>query len=418
MTNWKRNIAFFITGQTISLIGSLLVQYAIMWYITLTTQSGVMMTISILCGFVPGLLLAPFAGVWADRFDRKKLIILADAFIAILTLITALVFLLGYREIWLLFVVSVFRSLGQAVHQPSVGAVYPQIVPQDKLMRVQGISSGIQSAMMVIAPIAGASLLTFASLEVIFSIDFFTAALAISSLLLFVTIPKPEKRPKGEKVDYLLDMKMGLKYIKSHHFLIPFFTYIALVLFFVAPAAFLTPLQVVRRFGDEVWRLSAIEITFSAGMTVGGLIIAAWGGFKNRIVTMVFALSFLGLSTMLFGIVGNFWVYLGVMVFMGLNLPFYNTPAIVMIQEKVEPEYMGRVMSVLGMINGAAMPLGMLVFGPLADYIAIEWLMVISGLVMLLIGLSILMNRGLMRAGESRKTIDTLKVEVVPTLSE
>jgi DHA3 family macrolide efflux protein-like MFS transporter len=106
------------------------------------------------------------------------------------------------------------------------------------------------------------------------------------------------------------------------------------------------------------------------------------------------------------------------MVFMGLNLPFYNTPAIVMIQEKVEPEYMGRVMSVLGMINGAAMPLGMLVFGPLADYIAIEWLMVISGLVMLLIGLSILMNRGLMRAGESRKTIETLKVEVVPTLSE
>lgn len=418
MTNWKRNIAFFITGQTISLIGSLLVQYAIMWYITLTTQSGVMMTISILSGFVPGLILAPFAGVWADRFDRKKLIIIADAFIAILTILTALVFLLGYREIWLLFVVSIFRSLGQSIHQPSVGAVYPQIVPQDKLMRVQGISSGIQSAMMVIAPIAGASLLTFASLEVIFSIDFFTAALAITSLLLLVKIPKPEKRPMGEKVDYLLDMKMGLKYIKSHHFLIPFFTYIALVLFFVAPAAFLTPLQVVRRFGDEVWRLSAIEITFSAGMTVGGLIIAAWGGFKNRIVTMVFALSFLGLSTMLFGIVGNFWIYLGVMVFMGLNLPFYNTPAIVMIQEKVEPEYMGRVMSVLGMINGAAMPLGMLVFGPLADYIAIEWLMVISGLVMLLIGLSILLNRGLVKAGETQKNQESLKVEVVPTLIE
>lgn len=418
MTNWKRNIAFFITGQTISLIGSLLVQYAIMWYITLTTQSGVMMTISILSGFVPGLLLAPFAGVWADRFDRKKLIIIADAFIAILTILTALVFLLGYREIWLLFVVSVFRSLGQAVHQPSVGAVYPQIVPQDKLMRVQGISSGIQSAMMVIAPIAGASLLTFASLEVIFSIDFITAALAITSLLLLVKIPKPEKRPMGEKVDYLLDMKMGLKYIKSHHFLIPFFTYIALVLFFVAPAAFLTPLQVVRRFGDEVWRLSAIEITFSAGMTVGGLIIAAWGGFKNRIVTMVFALSFLGLSTMLFGIVGNFWIYLGVMVFMGLNLPFYNTPAIVMIQEKVEPEYMGRVMSVLGMINGATMPLGMLVFGPLADYVAIEWLMVISGLVMLLIGLSILLNRGLVKAGETQKNQESLKVEVVPILIE
>ncbi len=403
MNNWKRNIAFFITGQTISLIGSLFVQYAIMWYITLNTQSGIMMTISILCGFVPGLILAPFAGVWADRFNRKSLIIVADAFIAILTLITAFIFMFGYREIWLLFVVSVFRSLGQAIHQPSVSSVYPQIVPEDKLMRVQGVSQGIQSAMMVIAPIIGASLLTFTSLEVIFSIDFFTAALAIASLLFLVKIPKPIRHDSNAKIDYLFDIKMGLKYIKSHHFLIPFFTYIAIVMFFVAPAAFLSPLQVVRRFGDEVWRLSAIEIAFSAGMTVGGLIVGAWGGFKNRIYTMVFSLAFMGLSTMLFGIVGSFWVYIAVMVFMGLNLPFYNTPAIVMIQEKVEPDYMGRVFSVLGMINSSAMPLGMLFFGPLADYIAIEWLMLISGFVMMIMGLTILMNKGLVKAGEVRK---------------
>lgn len=405
MTNWKRNITYFITGQTISLIGSLFVQYAITWYITLNTQSGIMMTISILCGFIPGLILAPFAGVWADRFNRKKLIIIADAFIAILTIITAFIFMLGYREIWLLFVVSVFRSLGQAVHQPSVGAAYPQMVPKDKLMRVQGVSSGIQSAMMVIAPIIGASLLTFTSLEVIFSIDFFTAAFAILSLLFLVKIPEQETIQADDKIDYLQDMKMGVKYIKSHHFLIPFFTYVGLVMFFVAPAAFLSPLQVVRRFGEEVWRLSAIEIGFSVGMTVGGLIVGFWGGFKNRIVTMVFSLAFMGLATMLFGIVGSFWVYIAVLVFMGLNLPFYNTPAIVMIQEKVEPEYMGRVLSVLGMINGAAMPLGMLFFGPLADFVAIEWLMIISGLVMLLLGLSILLNRGLVKAGEPQKNV-------------
>lgn len=419
MSNWKRNIAFFITGQTISLIGSLFVQYAITWYITLNTQSGIMMTISILCGFIPGLILAPFAGVWADRFNRKHLIIIADAFIAILTIITALIFAFGFREIWLLFVVSVFRSIGQAVHQPSVGAVFPQMVPQDKLMRVQGVSSGIQSAMMVIAPIIGASLLTFTSLEVIFSIDFFTAALAILSLLFLVKIPARETTQSTDKIDYLQDMKMGVKYINSHHFLIPFFTYIGLVMFFVAPAAFLTPLQVVRSFGEEVWRLSAIEIGFSAGMTVGGLIVGFWGGFKNRIYTMVFSLAFMGLATMLFGIVGSFWVYIGVLVFMGLNLPFYNTPAIVMIQEKVEPDYMGRVLSVLGMINGAAMPLGMLVFGPLADFIDIEWIMIISGLVMLLLGLSILMNRGLVKAGEPlKKTSKTVPLETIALSSD
>lgn len=417
MNNWKRNIAFFITGQTISLIGSLFVQYAIMWYITLKTQSGIMMTISILCGFVPGLILAPFAGVWADRFNRKTLIIIADAFIAILTLITAFIFMFGYREIWLLFVVSVFRSLGQAIHQPSVSSVYPQIVPEDKLMRVQGVSQGIQSAMMVIAPIIGASLLTFTSLEVIFSIDFFTAALAISSLVFLVKIPKPIRKDENNKIDYLADIKMGIKYIKSHHFLIPFFTYIAIVMFFIAPAAFLSPLQVVRKFGEEVWRLSAIEIAFSAGMTVGGLIIGAWGGFKNRIYTMVVSLFFLGFSTMLFGVINQFYIYIGVLVFMGLALPFYNTPAIVMIQEKVEPEYMGRVFSVLGMINSSAMPLGMLFFGPLADYVAIEWLMLISGFLMLIMSLSILLNKGLVKAGEPKKK-EKLGINQLPLTAE
>jgi MFS transporter, DHA3 family, macrolide efflux protein len=397
--NWKRNITLFITGQTISLLGSLFVQYAIMWYITLETQSGLMMAISILCGFIPALLLAPFAGVWADRYDRKKLIIAADSTIALLTLLTALVFLAGYKEIWVLFVVSIFRSLGSAVHSPSVGAVFPQIVPADKLMKVQGIGNGIQSAMMIVAPIIGASLLTFTSLEVIFSIDFFTALLAVSSLVFLVKIPKKASAKPVGKIDYLEDMKLGLKYIRQHHFLIPFFIFSAFVLFFIAPVAFLTPLQVVRNFGDDVWRLSAIEITFSAGMTAGGLLIGFWGGFKNRIVMMVYSLFAMSLVMIGLGIVNVFWVYLALMVVIGLMLPFYNTPAIVMIQEKVEPEYMGRVLSVMGMISGSAMPLGMLIFGPIADFIDIGWLLIGSGLVLIVVGFVVLADKHLVASG-------------------
>jgi len=397
--NWKRNVAFFITGQTISLFGSLLVQYAITWYITLKTQSGLMMTIAILCGFIPSLILSPIAGVWADRLNRKKLIIIADASIAAVTVATAFVFLSGYQEIWVLFVVMVLRSLGGAVHQPSVGAVYPQIVPSDKLMRVQGIGSGIQSAMMVVAPIAGASLLTFASLEVIFSIDFFTAFLAIVSLLTFVKIPKLDHAQQSGKIEYLADMKLGLKYIQAHHFLIPFFVFSTFVMFFIAPAAFLTPLQVVRNYGGEIWRLSAIEITFSAGMTIGGILIGAWGGFKNRIITMVYALVCMALAMIGLGLVTPFWIYLSMMVMMGIMLPFYNTPAIVMIQEKVEPEYMGRVLSVMGMLSSSAMPIGMLVFGPIADILDIGWLLIGSGIALLIIGGFVIANKQLRQAG-------------------
>ena len=247
MQKWKKTITFFMTGQIISLFGSMLVQYGITWYITLKTQSGLMMTLSILCGFIPSLLLAPFAGVWVDRFNRKKLIIIADAMIALVTLMTAIIFLLGYQAIWLLLVISVFRSLGNAVHSPSVGAVYPQIVPKDKLMKVQGLNQGIQSAMMIVTPVMAATLLAIWPLQYIFAIDVVTAILAISTILLFVDIPKhTNQAAKGTKIDYFQDIKLGASYIRHHIFLIPFFVYTAVVLFLVAPLAFLTPLQIGR----------------------------------------------------------------------------------------------------------------------------------------------------------------------------
>src|SRR4051812_49385345 len=136
MQHWKKNIILFLGSQTISLFGSALVQYAILWYITLNTQSGMMMTISILCGFVPTFILSPIAGVWADRYNRKMLIILADSLIAISTLVLAILFLIGYDDLWLLFVMSAVRAVGTGIQTPAVGAILPQIVPEDKLTKV------------------------------------------------------------------------------------------------------------------------------------------------------------------------------------------------------------------------------------------------------------------------------------------
>lgn len=119
--NWKKNIVLFLASQAVSLFGSSLVQYAITWYITLKTQSGVMMTTSIICGFLPAFLVSPFAGVWADRYNRKILIMAADSFIAVSTLILALLFLAGYNAIWLLFVVSAVRSIGSGIQTPAIG---------------------------------------------------------------------------------------------------------------------------------------------------------------------------------------------------------------------------------------------------------------------------------------------------------
>ena len=212
--NWKKNTILFLTSQAISLFGSALVQHAITWYITLKTQSGMMMTIAIICGFLPTFFLAPFAGVWADRYHRKTLIILSDSLIAVATLTLAVLFLTGHNALWLLFVASVIRSFGAAVQTPAVGAFLPQLVPGDKLTRVNAVNSSIQSLMMLIAPMLSAVLLTVTTIEIIFFIDVVTAAIAVAILLLFLHVPAHAKALSKQAVGYLEDLRRYRLYQK------------------------------------------------------------------------------------------------------------------------------------------------------------------------------------------------------------
>ena len=398
--SWKKKIILFLVSQTISLFGSALVQYAISWYITLKTQSGVMLTISIVCGFLPTFFLSPFAGVWADRFNRKVLIILADSIIAISTLIIAVFFLTGHKEFWLLFVVSAVRALGTAVQTPAVGALIPQIVPEDKLTRINATNGSIQSVIMLVSPMISGALLTVASIETIFFIDVVTAAIAVLTLLFFLRIPVHAKALEKKTKSYFSDMLEGYIYIRNHGFIKKIFAFCAVFFIAAAPVTFLTPLQVTRSFGNDVWRLTAIEVVFSIGMMAGGIIMATWGGFKNKIHSMVLATVIVGLGTFALGLTPVFWTYLIFMAIIGISIPFFNTPFTVLLQQKVEGDFLGRVFGVMGMISSVMMPLGMLIFGPVSDFVKIELLLVGTGIVMLVQAFLMLGSKVLIEAGK------------------
>jgi DHA3 family macrolide efflux protein-like MFS transporter len=400
INNWKKKVVLFLLSQTISLFGSSLVQYAIMWHITLTTQSGVMMTIAIICGFLPTFFLSPFAGVWADRYNRKILIIMSDSIIAISTLILAILFYIGYDMLWLLFLVSAIRALGTAVQIPAVGAFIPQLVPQDKLTKVNATNGTIQALVMLVSPMLSGALLTIATIEVIFLIDVVTAALAVSVLWLFLHVSVHAKASQKQTIGYFSDMRAGFTYINKHDYVKKLFLFCACYFVLVSPVAFLTPLQVTRSFGEDVWRLTAIEVTFSIGMMLGGIIMASWGGFKNKVHSMTLSTLIIGGCTFALGIIPNFPIYLAIMAFAGIAMPIFNTPFTVLLQEKVEDDFLGRVFGVLGMISSTMMPLGMLLFGPLADIIKIEWLLIGTGLLIFIEGFFLLGSKVLIEAGK------------------
>ncbi len=400
--NWKRNAGFFIGGQFVSMFGSMLVSHAITWHITLQEQSGALIALFTAAAMLPMVFISPFAGVWADRYNRKHLVNISDAAIAVITLAVAIFYSAGVKNVWLLFATVMARSVGMGIQQPAAGALIPQIVPEEHLMRFNGIQSTAQSITQFASPMAAAALLSFVPIEFIFYIDVVTAMVGIATVFFCVKVthvPKKREQTSGAKA-YYHEMAEGFRFVVGQPWLKTLLIASALFGIFASPAAMLTPLQVVRTFGEDVWLLTAIELAFSAGMMAGGIMIAAWGGFKNKSHTMVFAWLCFGVTTLLFGVIPNFWVYLGVMVLCGLSMPIYNTPAMTLLQTKIPPELMGRVFSVMMIINGLAMPLGMALFGPLGDVVRIEWLLIVTGILLIAGGFALYGRKELMKAGE------------------
>ena len=402
-TRWKRNAGFYIGGQFVSMFGSMLVSHAISWHILLQEQTGSLVALFTCAAMLPMVFISPFAGVWADRYNRKYLVNISDAAIALITLVVAILYSAGHQSIWFLFATVMARSVGMGIQNPAGSALIPQIVPEEHLMRFNGIQSTAQSLTTFAAPMAAGALMSFLPLQTIFYIDVATAAIGISTVFFFVKVPhvtKKQEKSLGAKV-YYREMAEGFRFVGGAPWLKTLFIASALFGIFASPAAMLTPLQVVRTFGDDVWLLTAIEIAFSAGMMAGGVVISAWGGFKNKSHTMVLAWLCFGVTTLLFGVIPIFWVYLGVMVLCGLSMPIYNTPAMTLLQTKIPPELMGRVFSVMMIINGLAMPLGMAVFGPLGDVVSIEWLLIITGILLIAGGFALYGRKELMKAGET-----------------
>ena len=391
--NWKGNISRFLTAQTISLFGSSLVQYAIVWYITLSTSSGKMLTISTLCGFLPQICISLFAGVLIDRYNRKYMIMLADTVIAAATLALALAFMSGRRNIWFLFAALVVRSAGTGVQTPAVNAVIPQMVPREQLMRISGINSTLASLTMFLAPAASGALMAAAPLEMALLIDVATAAVGVG-ITAFVKVRPYEKRGT-DGMRTLEELKAGFAYLKGSRFVKQLLMYQITILFLISPSAFLTPLMVSRTFGPEVWRLTASEMTYSLGMVAGGLLITAWGGFEKRLRTTLLAGAVYGGIMIGLGLAPVFWLYLAFNLCIGITAPCYNAPITVSVQERVEPEMHGRVFSLMQISTSCALPFGMVFFGPLADLLPVKWLLAAAGTAVLAVSAAVWRRRGL-----------------------
>lgn len=377
-------VVLFLTGQTISLFGSSLVQYAVMWYLTLQTKSGTVMMAYALFAFLPQGILSLVGGTLADRVSRRALIVVSDGSIALTTLVLALVMTAGYTDLWLIYAAVCVRSIGAGFQQPAVGALLPQITPTEHLMRVNSANTTIQSAMALVAPAAAGALYAVGGVIPTFYVDVVTAVIGIG-ILLALTIPPRAAGGDAPREPFLVDLAGGIRYASRNPLVRWVLTVYAIVFMLTVAPSFLTPLMVARNFGEEVWKLTALEVIFSLGMTLGAAAVAVFAVERSRPHMILAACLLFGVLAIGLGLSTNLWVFLALMFATGLAVPFFSTPSVTMLQEEVDEDHMGRVFSFVSLVFAVAMPIGMIAFGPLADRWGVELLLIASGVVTLVV---------------------------------
>jgi MFS transporter, DHA3 family, macrolide efflux protein len=387
---WAAKFFTVWTGQAFSLIGSSLVQFALVWWLTKQTGSATILATSTLVALLPQIFLGPFVGALVDRWDRRMIMILADSGIAVATGVLIFLFATGIVQVWHIYVILFIRSLGSAFHGPSMTASTSLMVPHKHLTRISGLNQLLQGFMSVFAPPLGALLISFMPTQNVLAIDIGTAAMAVIPLL-FIPIPQPPRQVSQEngnveKASYWQDLRAGFTYVVKWPGLFGLILLAMLLNFLLSPSSSLLPLLVLKDFNGGASQLAVVESFFGIGVILGGLVLSAWGGFKRRIMTSFMGIVGIGIGVILTGLspANMFWLLLVANFIIGVTQVFANGPLMAIFQTTIAPDMQGRVFSLISAGATAMMPLSLLIAGPISDWLGVRVWYVFGGAVCIL----------------------------------
>ena len=367
----------FLIPQSLSLFGSSVLQFALIWTLVYEYSSGTMLLLSTLLGFFPQLVSSFLIGPMLDRSSGKRAIMLSDG-ISAAAAVVALAYVLGGKsDAVILLPLLAVRSLCQGVQMPAVNATVASLAPSGDLSRANGLKSLSSSCVSMLSPIAAALLFSL-SYGLIFSL-LLDAVTAIIAILVFGA----QRIETGR--DREADLMSGIRYMRDEKIILSLIVFNMLALFAISPGAFMTPLLLEREYGAIPSQLSFSELSFSIGMVAGGAFISAR---KIRPMSFPLFLIVYGLALLLIGIADSFPLYILFNFSIGLSVPCYSSLFYTAVQERTEAGMMGRTMAILSFSSSLAQPSGMILFGPLADAMPIRSVFILSGTLSLFIAIA------------------------------
>lgn len=389
ISKWKQDFFTIWTGQAISLITSAILQMAIIFYLTEKTGSAMVLSIASLVGFLPYAVFGPVIGVLVDRYDRKKIMIGADLVIAAAGALLAVIALYMELPVWMVMAVLFIRSIGTAFHSPALSAVTPLLVPEDQLTKCAGYSQSLQSVSYILSPAAAAFFYSVWELNAIIVIDVLGAVIACITVAV-VRIPRLSAEKRNLKSNFMEEMKEGFVVLKENKGLFVLLLIGTLYMFVYMPINALYPLISMKYFSGTPVHVSITEIAYASGMLAGGLILGLFGSFKKRMILITASIFMMGISLTISGLLPphGFVIFVACCAVMGISVPFYSGVQTALFQEKIKPEYLGRVFALTGSIMSLAMPVGLILSGLFADKIGVNHWFLVSGV--LIMGIAVI----------------------------
>ncbi|MDH5607185.1 MAG: MFS transporter [Anaerolineae bacterium] len=389
---WKVPFFTIWTGQAVSLLGSQLVQFALIWHLTVETGSATVLATASLVGLLPQVILGPLTGTLVDRWNRRVIMIVADGMIALATVGLALVFAAGEVQLWHIYALMFLRSVGGGFHRPAMSASTSLMVPKEQLARLQGINQALEGGLNIFSAPLGALLLEILPLQGILAIDVVTAVIAITPLF-FIAVPQPDRvtgiKDAEEKTSVWEETAAGVRYLTAWPGLLIVMLMASVVNLLVNPAFALIPLLVKDHFNGGAPDLASLEFLVGVGYILGGILLGVWGGFKRGVATSMLGIMGVGVGTLLMGQLpaGSFNLALAAVTLIGISLPVTNGPLMALVQKAVSPDMQGRVMTLLFSVSTAMTPIGLAVSGPLADRLGIQFWFTLGGISCVVMGL-------------------------------
>lgn len=384
--------------QASSLVGSALVQFALVWWLTIETGSATVLAIAMVAAMLPQIFIGPFAGALVDRWNRRRVMIFADTGIALATVVLIALFALDVVEVWHVYALLFVRSAGGSFHWPAMAASTTLMVPKRHLARVGGLNQAIRGVVGIAAPALGAVLLLALPMWMVLSVDVVTAAVAVAPLLL-VRIPQPSRvKDGGGARAVLADMRDGFRFLVSWKGALVLVLMIMIINLLFTPAVTLLPLLVTQYFGKGLVEFATIEMVTGVSLVLGGLALGAWGGFDRKVVTLLATGTVSGFGVLLVGIVppDAFYLAVGGMFLTGFMVAMVNGSAQALMQSSIPPDKQGRVFGIMDSLIVSVAPLGLAVAGPVSDAVGVQAWFVVAGVALTAIMASGFLMRSVM----------------------